>query len=355
MTKTQMFQSIVAIWVLISGAYTVYGQADGLQLLDAIDVVRTIYGSDVAVESGYYYAEADCWHITVAGESICVSAATGELVDVAITSTSAQRLPIGSIPATSVAFFATLVFIVVQRLDSTFTLFRTRETTLSTNLSYPVDIERFTNRLGYVAGGFALISISLRWIQSIVQPDSETFDFIVALLNINLEQSVPTWYATLLLFGAALVAYIIASTTATSQHRYWYGLAALFTFLSIDEASSIHEQLTIPLRETLDATGVFYFAWVIVGGVLVVLVGLIYLRFVWQMQPAVRWLIFLAGFLFVGGSIGIESISAAVYEETGTTAVYSTIGTAEELFEMLGVIVFIRALLTFHAISKRKK
>ncbi len=322
----------------------VKSQSETIDMLDALDIIRKEYGELVVIESGYYNATSQCWQIQLSDSIICVSDTSGEISE--IVEDSHPLLPSGALTAIGLAIFAFFVYMSLQKLNSP-NIGKNEASKSVFKFSIPVATNGFPYVLGLIAGYFALQSIIARWIQSSVSDSPQWFDVIVRIVNINLEQSLPTWYATILLVLVAGLAAIIAQDTSQPHRKHWFGLAFLFTFLSIDEAISIHEELTIPLREALDMSGVFYFAWIVIGLVLVSLISLIYLRFVFNLPARIRNLTVLAGVVFVGGGIGVEAISAALYEQTGTTAFYSTIGTVEELFEMMGVIIFIRALLLF--------
>ena len=58
-----------------------------------------------------------------------------------------------------------------------------------------------------------------------------------------------------------------------------------------------------------------------------------------------------AGAIFLGGAIGAEVIGGAYVssERGGDDAVYRVITTVEELLEMLGIVVFLQALLSYLA------
>lgn len=319
----------------------VQSQTHTLTMADALEIVRAELGQDVVFISGEYNDNSQCWQIELEEATICVSDTTGTILE----PSEPQPDQTGDVIAIGLFVFALATFIGVQRLNQGHDP-SVVHTTSQLDIVLPVNINRLPYVLGFIAGFLALQSVAARWIQDSWAASPDWFDVVVRIININLEQSLPTWFATILLIIAALLAYVVASYKRSASYRkHWFGLSLIFVYLSIDEAISLHEELTIPLREALDATGIFYFAWIIVGGVLVALVGLIYLRFLFNQPAQVRNLFILAGVLFVGGAVGIESISAALYEQTGTTAVYSTIGTVEELFEMLGVIVLIRALL----------
>ncbi len=176
---------------------------------------------------------------------------------------------------------------------------------------------------------------------------------MVRVFNINRESSIPTWFsASLLLLSSMILAAIAYGKRANHEryNRHWVGLALIFLWLSIDEAVAIHERLTIPLQDTFGTTGPFFFAWVLVGIPLVILFALAYFNFLVHLPHRIRYLFLLAGGCYISGVLGIELIGANKwYMDSGTSLGYSTIGTVEELIEMLGVITFIYALTSYIA------
>lgn len=171
----------------------------------------------------------------------------------------------------------------------------------------------------------------------------------VNLFFVDREGNVPAWYSSLaLLLCAGLLALIAASEHARGGPwtTRWAALAATFAFLAFDEAVSLHEMLILPLRTMLGATGLLYWTWVLVGAavVLVVFVGSLPLLRALPRPTAARFLV--AGAVFVSGAIGVECLSGVDAEHHGTsTALCAFLVTVEESLEMLGVVLFVRALL----------
>jgi len=171
------------------------------------------------------------------------------------------------------------------------------------------------------------------------------------LFNLDLEQNIPTFFSALNLLISSLLLFIIAVQRRADQKRdfyYWIGLSLIFIFLSVDEFSSIHEILINKVRDTLNTTGYLYFAWVIPYAIAVVTIGLIYLKFVISLPPGIRLQFILAGSIYIGGALGMEMVGSNQYAQGGAdTSIYKLITTVEETLEILGIILFIRALLAY--------
>ncbi len=184
--------------------------------------------------------------------------------------------------------------------------------------------------------------------------NSKSGDFALAFLDlfsVNAEETIPTWYATILLFAAAALLFFIAAVTRRNKEpyaRHWLGLGIIFLYLSMDEGAVIHEILSDVLQARFDTSGYLTFAWIIVFVPIVIIIALLYLRFLFHLPASIRNLLIVAGLLYVGGAVIVEAISANLYDiEGGVTFPYLAIATVEETMEMLGVVVFIFGLLSY--------
>jgi hypothetical protein len=178
---------------------------------------------------------------------------------------------------------------------------------------------------------------------------------LVSLFNVDLERNIPAAFSTLLLLVASLLLALIAALHVTQKLPHalkWVVLSCGFLVMAYDEAFQIHENLEAPVKALAGdiAHGFFYFAWVIPGMALVLVLGLYFLRFLFSLPGATRFSFLFAATLFLGGSIGLELIGGRYVELHGReNLTYNLIATAEESLEMAGVIVFIRALLRYLA------
>jgi hypothetical protein len=116
--------------------------------------------------------------------------------------------------------------------------------------------------------------------------------------------------------------------------------------MSIDEFISIHEQTTMPLVKTFGFKGYLYDAWVLIWGPIALIIFLSYIGFLKHLPSTVRWLAIFGGLIFIGGAIGIEMVSANYeYAHGMNNITYESMEQIEELMEMIGISVFISALL----------
>ena len=173
---------------------------------------------------------------------------------------------------------------------------------------------------------------------------------LVPLFFIDAEKNLPSGFSALLLLIAAQLLCIIAvleKKRAGTDTGYWILLAAGFAFMAADEALAFHERLMRPMRNLLgEDLGIFHFAWVIPGIVLVLVLTPFMLRFLWRLPARTRRYFVVAAVLYLGGAIGFELVGSGFAAVHGIHNLpYTMIATVEEGLEMAGAIVFIRALL----------
>ena len=103
------------------------------------------------------------------------------------------------------------------------------------------------------------------------------------------------------------------------------------------------------LKLRLHATdhGVLHFTWVAVGLPFIVVVGAAYLPFLLSLPRRFRQAMFLAGFVYISGVLGMEMLDGWYADHYGENTVYMLMTMVEELLEMGGAILFIRCLLQY--------
>jgi len=178
---------------------------------------------------------------------------------------------------------------------------------------------------------------------------------LVRIFDLDKENNFPTFFSVLLLIFSSLLLAIITLINRKKRTVHvlnWAILSSGFMFLAYDEAFQVHEKLIKPIRILLggDNLGVFYYAWVIPGIALVLVLALFFLRFMLHLPTKTRLSFLVAVILFIGGAIGFELIGGRYAELNGPkNLMYSMIVTIEESLEMGGLIVFIWALLRYCA------
>ncbi len=165
--------------------------------------------------------------------------------------------------------------------------------------------------------------------------------------NLDREMNVPSWFSSVCFLFAALLLWQLAGVDGKSARRYWRGLSVIFLFFSVDETAAFHEMAVDPLRRLFHAHGLFYFSWVLLGGAVVVVMAFVYARFFFSRPRPARRLFFLSAGMFLAGTLGLEMVGGRYVEMHGNgNFTYALIANLEETLELLGLVVFLHALMT---------
>lgn len=174
---------------------------------------------------------------------------------------------------------------------------------------------------------------------------------IIHAFDLNGENNIPSYFSTIILLISAFLLYVIATRKKISQDIYslhWKVLSAIFFFMSLDEAASIHELLISVMGKLFHASGIFYFGWVLVGIPLVIVFTIAYLKFLFHLPMKWRISISISGILYVSGALGMEMVGGSYLSRTGVEDfTYSMMVLVEESLENIGIILFISALLGY--------
>lgn len=173
----------------------------------------------------------------------------------------------------------------------------------------------------------------------------------VRFLDFDMERNLPTFYSSLAIeFCAVLLALIFVyhKKRKDAYHWAWLGLAIIFAFLGIDEATKIHETLGSAITPMVDATGVLYFPWIVPYSIGFAIISLFFIPWFIKLPSSAMIGFSIAGIVFLSGAMGFEMLSAIYAEQTSLDSKeYIWSYTAEETCEMLGIMLFIRALIKY--------
>ena len=176
---------------------------------------------------------------------------------------------------------------------------------------------------------------------------------LVPLFNVSREQNIPTLFSVLLLIGCSILlslAFYLDYKQATGLKMYWATLAAGFVYMAIDEFAQLHENLGISFIPLIGdhSHGFLYYSWVIPAMALMVFLASFFSNFLFKLPKTTRINFIIAGIIYLTGLLGIEMLGGYYHELHGNeNLTYSLISTLEESLEMLGLILFIRALLDY--------
>ena len=177
---------------------------------------------------------------------------------------------------------------------------------------------------------------------------SQNLHTVFWYFDVGREYNMATWYSSgLWLLMGALAAAIAA--TRPVLRRSWWLLAAAALFASVDEYLEVHERLDVPADRLLERLPFdLGFSWVLLGGPIALVVGLLLLRLVLALPDRARNGLLLGGVLFLAGAIGIESVNGRILAANdhivNNPYIYGTM--LEELLEMSGVATAFASLLS---------
>jgi hypothetical protein len=189
--------------------------------------------------------------------------------------------------------------------------------------------------LGMLVCGAGLVVELARYFGSL-DPESD----LRSALSLSYEANLPTWYSSGLLWTAALGLAGCARRELGRARVGWWGLAAIFVLLSLDESIELHEHLGGAERH-----GVLYFSWVVPGALITATFCAAYLRFWWRLPTTTRRGFAWAFAIYVGGALGMELPLGAWYERYGDEhPIYAALDFVEESLEIAGLSVFLVAI-----------
>jgi len=161
---------------------------------------------------------------------------------------------------------------------------------------------------------------------------------IVNEFNLDNEANIPTWFSTVLLFSISLTSIIIYFLgrnfrIGSSWNSFWLVFSAVLCFLSVDEASMVHEGL-----------GHFFnIPWFYIYAPFGVTIFIVFVYFLIAINKNRTLAILILGGLIIYslGALGGELIYYYIFKGRSVAAEV----VFEEGFEMLGEIIILRGCL----------
>jgi hypothetical protein len=186
-----------------------------------------------------------------------------------------------------------------------------------------------------------------------LMPDFVGRDRFAAMFNLDNECNIPTLYQTLALLGCAVLLHLIAGVDRQAGgrwSRHWRLMSVIFVGLAADEFLSFHEEINSRLYISF-----FSWSWVAVGIFFVIAVALIFLRMIYQLPSPTRGLFILAALIYLSGALVMEIVASHYIAEWGYDSwTFALWATAKEFLEMIGIVVFVYALLSYLTQDGRK-
>jgi hypothetical protein len=186
---------------------------------------------------------------------------------------------------------------------------------------------------------------------ALLNVDTDAFHWNI--INVDFEKNIPTLFSMLQLFcGAALATFVAVLSRQTEPQNTpgWSLLALLFLCMCAEEMLQFHEMTGDILNKTGINRGLLYFPWIIWGLPLALVVGGTFVPFLRRLPRTTARRLVVAGAIYLGGAIGMEAVGGLAAEARGRGDWYALCFLLEEGGEMLGAMLFIRALL-FHIVD----
>jgi len=178
-----------------------------------------------------------------------------------------------------------------------------------------------------------------------------------SMFDLHEEGNIPTTYSTIQLFFASLLLFFISRTDFVKEKnevRPWTILSVIFLFLTFDEAAQLHGKSGEIFEFIAGEVPWDGSSWLFPYFLIMLFLGIYFLRFVMTKPAYFRNLFILSGVIFVMGAMGLEIIQGLYMTFTTTGYGYFFMSTivAEEVMEMLGVAILIYCLLRYIEVHK---
>jgi hypothetical protein len=145
--------------------------------------------------------------------------------------------------------------------------------------------------------------------------------------------SIPGWYSSAAYLVCATLLLIISIAKQQARDRYvwhWRGLTILFALISMDKISSFHEMVYIPHRIPVALIVLF-----------------LYLRFFLHLPRKTKVLFVIGVCFYITAAFVIDFVGVEILEVPEKSFIFAMFQTGNQLFKMLGTLVFIYALLSY--------
>ena len=175
---------------------------------------------------------------------------------------------------------------------------------------------------------------------------------LLPLLHVDREGNLAAWMSSTTMLLCSATAWSLATSTESkyiSRGAPWKWVALALFLMSMDETAQVHERVGSLVQPLLPDVGALYFGWVAVGALVVLAAAPFFFRFVLSLPPRTRIQFVMAATLFFAGALGVEMVTGEYMSRTEAklSITYIFLSHTEELLEMLGLFVLLRALLEY--------
>ena len=211
---------------------------------------------------------------------------------------------------------------------------------LKTQIALNTISTRFTTLFFAILGMHLLVASLFFQSSSLHAPSSNLFLFTFFF---EFEKNIPTLFSSFILLSAGLLMSYLSRQKKEIDAKlgtFWKALGYVFIYLAADEWFSLHE--------ILNQFGKYSFpSWLVFYVPLALVIGLLCVKPLFRVPSALRNQIILAGLLYSCGAVLFEFVNAKVGAFQFSDIRYQVILFLEDGLEMLGVLVLIRALISY--------
>lgn len=167
--------------------------------------------------------------------------------------------------------------------------------------------------------------------------------------SVDQEANIPTWFTGAIALYLAMNSAMIASAVKSQGKSSWAwrGISLMGIYIAMDEVAGFHELAIDPIRDNWDISPWLYQAWVIPAMALVILISIIYSRFIWRIPIYTKVYLILGALTYVTGAIGVEAIGGFVLSTQGLSDWYVELSHIEEFMEIMGLIIIIYSIVEY--------
>ena len=169
------------------------------------------------------------------------------------------------------------------------------------------------------------------------------------LFDMDGENNIPAAFSFLiLLFAAGLLGITGTKTPIAADKKFWFILSFVFLFLGCDELMQIHEYISGFIKTNYaNRIAGSDFVWVLPYGVFTLIFFILFLKFILRLPNPTRNLFFISGGIYVFSALGIDYVQGVIQRMSSNKIYYKLLTAIEEPGEMIGIILFIYAILNY--------
>ncbi|MCB1277908.1 hypothetical protein [Prosthecobacter sp.] len=211
--------------------------------------------------------------------------------------------------------------------------------------------DSIVRRASYVAAVFLVLTALAHLFLKEGTANLPGFVFI----DVDAEANIPTWYSSMLLEILAVIAFAISNYDIPAQKTGWRGISLILFLMGMDEVASIHNMPSRRLSEMLGLEGGYMMnAWVLPAVIVCVVLGVIYLPFIWRLPSWLKRGLIVASVAYLMGAVGLEVLSSKLEYVAGGLKYdglkfyslrFELCAVAEEIYEYVGILAAMAALL----------